>query len=138
MNIPQIHRRRDEGRGLPERVTLAVSIAVLAALLGGLVMLNAQAGSAPAALQVEPDYGGVFRRHGSWYLPVEVTNSGDEATDAVTVALEQETDDPDHPETADLDFAFVAGGETVSGYVAFDAEPTADNVTVDPVSYTNP
>lgn len=132
------HRKRDHARGVPEKVTLAVSIVVLLALLGGLIVLNLEEGSAPAALRVRPDYAGAFHKHGSWYLPVKVTNTGDEPTDAVTVVLEQARDDPAHPETADLDFSFVAGGETVSGVIAFAERPTRDNVTIDPVSYTDP
>jgi uncharacterized protein (TIGR02588 family) len=137
MSLLRLHRTRDTGRGLPERVTLAVSIAIVLAITGGLITLNLRAGSSPAALSVTPDFAAAFERDGSWYLPVEVSNTGDQPTDTVTVALERATGEAE-PEVAELDFAFVAGGETVSGWAAFDERPTAATIHVDPVSYTDP
>lgn len=137
LSLPSLHRKRDTVRGMPERVTLAVSIVIVAAILATLVTLTLRAGSAPASLDVRPDFGGSFRKHGSWYLPVEVTNTGDEPTDTVTVALERATGEGD-PEVAELQFTFVAGGETVSGWAAFDERPTPETIHVDPVSYTDP
>lgn len=137
MSLLPLHRKRDTVRGLPERVTLAVSILIVAAIMGALVTLTLRAGSAPASLHVQPDFHGAFQKHGSWYLPVEVTNTGDEPTDMVTVALDRATGDGD-PEVAELQFSFVAGGETVSGWAAFDERPTPETIHVDPVSYTDP
>jgi uncharacterized protein (TIGR02588 family) len=137
MKLLARHRKRDTVRGLPERVTLGISVAVVIAMLGTLTALNLQAGSSPAALRVTPDFAAAFEKDGSWYLPVEVTNTGDQPTDTVTVALERATGAAD-PEVAELDFTFVAGGETVSGWAAFDERPTAATTHVDPVSYTDP
>jgi uncharacterized protein (TIGR02588 family) len=130
-------RSKDRDRGTPERITLAIAILLLASFVGALTYLQLTAGSAAAGLHVRAEFDRAFERDGDWYLPVTVVNSGDEPTDAVLVALERE-DDGEQPEVAELEFAFLAGGEEVSGRAVFDARPTRENTTVDVMSYTDP
>lgn len=122
---------------VPERVTLVASVAILVALLGGIAWLQSSDGSARPALDVTPRYGDAYQRHGDWYLPVEVTNSGDQPTDMVRIDLLQSVPG-ERPEVAELEFAFLAGAEVEQSVVVFEDRPSEANVTVDVQSYTVP
>lgn len=126
-----------DGSRAPERVTFVVSVVLLAGLLGGIAWLQATSGSERAGIDVVPRFSDAFERHGDWYLPVEITNSGDEATDMVRVDLVRPIEG-EQPEVAEVELAFVAGGETEEGVVAFDERPTKDTIEVDVHGYTVP
>ena len=127
------------GRTLPERITLGVSVAVLCVLLAGLVALQVHQGSAaPPAIRVEPDFARLRSDHGQWYLPVEVTNTGDEPTDLVRATLQLDAEPGELPAESELEFTFVAGGETVAGVAIFDDRPTPETLTAGASAYTEP
>jgi uncharacterized protein (TIGR02588 family) len=131
-------RRPGQGeRTMAEVVTLLISILLLTAIVGGLVYVELQAGNAKAGLKVTPKFDKVYERAGAWYLPVDIENNGDLPTDAVRVDLVRPIEG-EEPEIAELEFTFIAGGETVSGVAIFDQEPTKDSVEVDEISYTEP
>ncbi|MCW2962251.1 MAG: hypothetical protein JWM90_2638 [Thermoleophilia bacterium] len=141
MNIPDKlpFAKKKTGRERPERVTLIVSIVLLIVLFGGLAALHLTRDTPkPPEIEVVPDFDKASQRGDAWYLPVEVTNVGDEPTDTVRVALERPDEDGGEPEVAELDFTFVAGGESVAGVAVFDERPTASTVTIDAISYSEP
>ncbi|MCW2955983.1 MAG: hypothetical protein JWO69_852 [Thermoleophilia bacterium] len=125
-------------RGRAELTTLVMSIILLLALFGGLATLHVVRGEAsPPRFEITPAWSDASRHGDEWYLPVDVTNAGDLTADTVTVSLERPVPG-EQPETADLEFVFVAGGETVRGVAVFDEEPTPETVDTGSISYTEP
>lgn len=131
-------RGDDVAPGRAERITLLVALVIVAAMICLIVVARVRGGDDPASIRTTASWEAVVERDGTWYLPVEVRNAGDRPTDVVRVDVVLETDDPAHPERADLDFAFLSGGEAATATVAFDERPTRDNVTFDVVSITDP
>jgi len=130
--------RRGEGeRTSAEVITLAASVLLLVALVGSLIYVELSRGDALAGIEVTPAFEDAFERDGDWYLPVEVTNSGDESTDMVRVDLVRPIPG-EQPEVAELEFVFLAGGESMSGVAVFDERPTKDTIEIDEMSYTDP
>ena len=131
-------RRRDnEERTGAELVTLAISIVLLVLLVGGIVWLDVTSGDAHPRIDVEPHFDQAYQHHGDWYLPVDITNVGDRATDQLQVDLVRPVEG-EEPEVATLEYTFVAGGERVSGYAVFDEEPTEEAIEVDVLAITEP
>lgn len=130
-------RNKAGRRATPERVTLGVAVLLLASLLITLVYQKVQRGDSPAAMSIDAGFSAAFEREGQWYLPVRVMNIGDEPTDTVRVEVEQQVAGAE-PEVSELEFAFVSGGEEVSGWAVLDAEPSRENVTASVVSITDP
>lgn len=136
MNIP-LHPKRSKERRFAEHVTLAVSVVLLVGLVAIIVGLEVTRGSSPPRVVVTPDFAGAEQEEGAWYLPVEIKNTGDEAAESLRVDLVRPIEGDD-PEIAELEYTFVAGGETVEGIAIFDEEPTADTIDIDVLSSTNP
>ena len=137
MSEARSRRRGNEGRTGAEVVTLCVSSALLLALVGALAWLELTQGDEPPRVRTKLHFDQASERDGDWYLPVTITNTGDESTDVLRVAIERPIPG-EQPEVADLDFAFVAGSEQVRGIAVFDEEPTPDTIEVDVVSITEP
>lgn len=126
----------DEQTGA-ERITLAISLALLAILVGGIVWIELQRGDARARITVTPHFDAAYQHDGDWYLPTTIRNDGDRPTDVLHVSLERPIEG-EQPEVAELVYAFVSGGEEVDGTAVFDEEPTADTIEVDVVAVTDP
>lgn len=120
-----------------ERVTLVVSIVLLALLVGGLITLELRRGDAHARVDVTPHFADAYRHDDQWYLPVTIRNDGDRATGTLRVDVVRPVEG-EQPEVAELEYAFVAGDEEVEGTAVFDEEPTADTIELDVVSVTEP
>lgn len=118
-------------------VTLALSVLVLVALVGGLVWLDVSTGDQNARITTDLQFDKAYEHEGDWYLPVTITNDGDRATDVLQVDIVRPIEG-EQPETSTLEYAFVAGGETVEGIAVFDEEPTTDTIEVDVLSITEP
>lgn len=123
---------------MAERVTMAAAVLVVGLLLFGIVWIDTTQGTARPRIEVSPRLSDAYEDAGTWYLPVVVTNVGDEAVDMLRVDVVRESEDGSAPEVSDLEYTFVAAGERVRGVVAFDEEPAADAVRVDVVSVTEP
>ncbi len=120
-----------------ENVTLGISIALLALLVGLIAWLEVSSSSEPPHLRVTPDFDAVEQAEGDWYLPVTVENTGDEAADSVRVDLVRPVEG-EQPEVAELAYTFLAGDEQVSGTAVFDERPTEDTIEIDVHSTTDP
>lgn len=128
---------KDGGQTGAEQVTLAISVALLALLVGGLLWLELQRGDARPRITVTPHYDATYQHDERWYLPVSVRNDGDKATGTLRVALVRPIEG-EEAEVADLEYVFVAGGEQVEGTAVFDEEPTEETIDVDIISVTAP
>lgn len=130
-------RRGKHDRTRAEFITLAISIMLLVALVGGLVALELRRGDQPARVTVTPHFSKAKQHDEAWYLPVTIRNDGDRATDRLRIDLVRPVPGED-PEVAELEYAFVAGDEQVEGIAVFDEEPTSDTIEIDVVSVTEP
>jgi uncharacterized protein (TIGR02588 family) len=119
-------------RSFPEFVTYAVSLAVLALLVGGLGYVWMRGDDAPPLLEIELGLGDIEQRNEAWYLPVSVTNHGDQSAQdvVVEVALGEET--------RSFTIALMPGGATRAGTVIFSTDPAKGDVTAEVVSFISP
>jgi uncharacterized protein (TIGR02588 family) len=113
---------RDQGRSAAEWVTLSVSIAIIAVLVGLVITVYLFGGDEPATIEVRPLLEEVRHADGTAYLPVEVTNNGDRTAEDVYVQMTLHTDEVE-PVTTSFTIRFLAGGEQQRGVVAFNQNP---------------
>jgi uncharacterized protein (TIGR02588 family) len=128
---------RREQHPTAQRIVRAISLLALIALTAGVLIVELRQGSTSPGISMSAVYDGAYERDGVWYLPVEVENSGDITIDRLRVTAVRPIAG-EAPEEAELEFDFVSGGETVTGWAAFDEEPTAGSIELDEVSYTVP
>jgi uncharacterized protein (TIGR02588 family) len=120
-------RRANESRTRAELVTLAISLLVLLALVGGIVWLDLRGGDDPARITTDLQFTDAYEHDGD----------GDRAADVLQVDIVRPIEG-EQPETSTLEYAFVAGGEQVAGTAVFDEEPTPDTIEVDVLTITEP
>ena len=119
-------------RTTAKRVSLAISITLLAGVIGIVLALWVSTSNEPARFQVSR---GVIRNEvGFYYLPITVTNAGSETGAEVTV--EGKLKQASNSETASTTFDFIPGQSSVEGVLVFSQEPTAAEVHV--TSYQQP
>ena len=88
-------------------------------------------------IEIEPQFAAVRQVGDAYYLPVRVTNTGDETAADVRIMGELSTDSGE-PETSELEFLFLAGQETADGTMVFSKEPTESELRILPVSFQDP
>ncbi len=116
-------------RSLPELVTYAVSLIVLVIMIGGLSALWLSGSNEPPSFGVQSKLGDIEQRGEAYYLPIAVTNHGDQSAQEVAV------DVTFGKETRSITLALIPGGATRSGTVVFTDDPTAGEVTTEVVSF---
>ncbi len=122
-------KAKSSQRSFPEFVTYAVSLAVLVIMIGGLSGLWLRGSNDPPSFGVQSQTGDIEQRGDAYYLPIAVTNHGDESAQEVTV------DVTSGEETRSLTIALIPGGATRSGTVVFAKDPAASVVTTEVVSF---
>ena len=115
---------RDGGRSTAEWVTLVVSITIIAVLVGLVLTVYIFGGNDPATIEVRPVLAEVRHADGVAYLPVEVTNTGDQTAEDVSIQMTLHAGEGE-PATATFTIRFLAGGEQQRGVVAFPHDPAA-------------
>ena len=116
-------------RSLPEVVTYAVSLAVLVLLVGGLGYVWMSGSNASPSLEVEPRLAEIEQRHDAYYLPIAVTNQGDQSAQEVAVEVTV------GEETRSFTIGLVPGSATRIGTVVFSENPADGEVTTKVVSF---
>jgi uncharacterized protein (TIGR02588 family) len=114
-------------------VTLAISVLLLGALVAGLVWLEVDRGDSPVRVEVTPRFDDAYRHGSLWYLPVTVTNAGDRAAELLRVEVSAGED-----QSAELEWEFVGGGQSVDGTVAFPERPSEGEVEASVATATDP
>jgi uncharacterized protein (TIGR02588 family) len=138
MSSTKISRRlHNEQRTSAELVTLLISVLLLGGLVGGLVWMELSRGDSRVRIDVQPHFSKVYHHADGWYLPVTITNNGDRATNMLRVDITRPIPGED-PETSDLSYQFVGGGQSVEGTAVFDERPTKDTIQVDVIGTTEP
>ena len=100
---------RQDGRTLAEWVSLSVSLAILAAVLGLIAYEHLTVGQQPPAFDVRAETESAREDTGGYFLIVHVRNTG--ATTAEDVKLEVILNPAlGPPETASAEIRFLAGG----------------------------
>jgi uncharacterized protein (TIGR02588 family) len=113
---------KKKGRSAAEWTTLAVSIVVVLTLAGLVVYQYFTEGTAPPIIEVKPVLEQVRHEGETYYIPVEVTNSGEQTAESVEVQLSLSTGES-QPETTGFTIQFLAGKETHHQTAAFQNDP---------------
>jgi uncharacterized protein (TIGR02588 family) len=123
----------EERRGPAEWVTLAVSLLVVAVVVGLIVREIPGSKRPPAPVAVA---GRVEERGDRFVVPVEVENRGQRTAENVQVQATVTIDGEDV--TADQTVDFLAGGETESMEFVFTDDPADGDLTVEVTGYLVP
>ena len=125
-------RRRPE-RDVAEIVTLVVSVAVVAALIGGVVFVQLARGERPPALEATVSLDGTRAEGGRYYLPIEIGNRGDQAAEAVLVVVVQRVGERDVEHELVIDY--LAGRATAKATAVLAEDPRRVRVGVEVRGY---
>lgn len=130
-------RSERQGRSPAEWTTLLVSLAILLGIAGLVTYLYAVDGNEKPVIVIEPQFAELRQAGDAYYLPVQVTNTGDETAADVRIVGELPTGSGE-PETSELEFTFLAGRETADGTMVFSRAPTEAELRILPVSFQDP
>lgn len=115
-------------RSKAEWISLLISVAILLALVGGLVYEMLAHNSRPPSIQVQPLMEEVRHEGDSYYLSVDVSNMGDKTAESVEVMLSLDSGEGE-PETMQFQIQFLDGGETDNQTVIFRNDPSQGELT---------
>ncbi len=132
-----IHQQEDKSRTIAEWTSLIISAVILLLTIGPVTYQYFSRGVEPVAIEVKPRLEEVRERDGLYYLPIEVTNQGDQTAESVQVELSLQSGQR-HSETSELQIQFLAGGAIQEGTVIFRQDPSKGRLEVDVISYLKP
>lgn len=115
-----------------EWVSLAISLLLVATVVGMVIALWVNSSGQPARFRVER--GAVRHEAGFYYLPVIISNEGDMTGAQVTV--EGKLKGNSEEETATTTFDFIPARSSAEGSLIFSGDPASADVRV--VSYQQP
>ena len=119
-------------RATAEWASLIITVLLLCGLVSVIVSLWLGSSDKPARFRIER--GAARNEAGHYYLPVSVTNEGDETV--VEVRVEGRLKADGREENASTTFDFIPGHSISEGVLVFMSEPGAADVRV--VSYQQP
>ena len=120
-----------------ERITLGISVLIMAAVLGLTMYTNITTGEEPPTFTVEADLDDVRETAHGFYVPITITNDGGLTAQDVVVTGELDLEEGE-PETAEITIAFLSGGESERAELIFSTHPNEGNFTIRPTSYLVP
>ena len=123
-------------RTLAEWVTLSISLTIVLLLVGLITYEYFGRGNRPAVIEVRPRLESVRQAAGAYYLPVEITDQGDQTAGGLWVEVTLDSGE-DGRESARLHVEFLDGGITEEGVVVFRQNP-AEGRLVHTVSFLKP
>lgn len=121
--------RRRARRDVAEIVTLVLSIAVLAALVGGVLYVQLARGDALPAIEARALLEEVRAEGGRYYLPVEIENTGDQAAEDVLVIVIQGVGEEEVEHELLIDY--LAGNGTADATAVLAEDPRSAEVTIE-------
>ena len=122
------------GRTVAEWVTFAVSAAIVLAVV--VLLGTGLFGTEDPAAPVARPQGEVREVAGRWFVPVDVTNHGDQTAASVQVLAELTVGDSVVETEQVVDF--LAGSETAQVVFSFDEDPQQGELEVRVGGYTEP
>lgn len=129
-------RRERPARTTAEWWTFGVSLALVAAVVGAVLLTWATGPSGSPELVAERS-GPVTREGDVYRVPFEVRNDGGDAADQVQVVAELVVDGRVEGE-GEQSFAFLSGGETEGGAFLFATNPAEGILTIAVAGYAEP
>jgi uncharacterized protein (TIGR02588 family) len=120
---------RDPGRSAAEWVSLGISIAILILLAGLVLYAYLSDREAPAVIEVQPQLEQVRNESGSYYLPIEVKNIGNQTAQEVSVQISLLVENV-QAESITVTFPFLGGGESARAVVVFPQDPALGELDV--------
>lgn len=126
-----------QGRPAAEWITLGLSIAVVALVVGLASWLYLRSDDEPPIIVVETMLDDVRQADGDWYLPIEIRNEGDRTVANAIVQGELDTGDGD-PQVAEITITYLAEGERTGATFVFADSPSSGTLTIRVTSYTDP
>ncbi len=117
------------GRSVAEWTTLIISALLILFLVGLVTSVSVTDGNQPPLIEATAETGEILHEGALYYLPVTVTNRGDETAQEVRILAEVTTGDG-ALETAEFTIEVLAGGEVMQGTVVFTVDPAANQLTV--------
>ncbi len=131
--VSQESRERN-GRSAAEWITLVIGAGLILGLVGLVTYLQLSGGNQPPIVTAAPLAQEIRRAEGVYFLPVAVSNRGDQTAEDVMIQAELVTSGGTS-ESSEFTIDFLAGGETAEGTVVFSADPSAGELTVDVASF---
>lgn len=126
-------KRESSTRELPELVTLLLSVAVVLVLIGGVLYVQVARGDQPPAITAEALVDEVRVEGDRFYLPIEISNSGDQAAEAILVVVVQRVGEEDVEHEFLIDY--LAGHGTADAIAVLTEDPRRAQVRVDVRSF---
>lgn len=120
-----------------ERITLAISVMILAAVMGLTAYSTITTGEEPPTITVDVDLDGVRETELGFYVPITIANDGGLTAQDVVVTGELVLEEGES-EIAEVTIAFLAGGESEQAELVFSTHPDEGEFTVRPTSYLVP
>ena len=114
------------GHSPAEWITLLISGLLIAAVVVAVGYFELTGGDLPPTFQTEAQKAETRSGSDQFYLPVTVTNTGDEAAQEVRVRVELQTGE--NTETAVFTLELVAPGASDQGVAVFTHDPSAGEV----------
>ncbi|MDP9369045.1 MAG: TIGR02588 family protein [Chloroflexota bacterium] len=136
-NHQQTGERGRDDRSVAEWITFAISAALILGVVGLASYLYVSGGNSPPIIETETLVDELRRANDEYYLPIAVTNVGDETAEQVQIQVRL-APGAGQPETSEFMIQFLAGGETVQGTAVFSADPLAGDLAVDVVGFQRP
>ncbi|HEX5164331.1 MAG TPA: hypothetical protein VFV93_02955 [Thermomicrobiales bacterium] len=125
----------DSGRTTPEKITTAISLLLIVLLAGAILYEGYWKGQAdPATLEVTVRTDQIDQRGGSYYVPVEIHNAGDQTVEEVTVSIDV-IDGENVVQEAETVIATLGEAETVTAVVVLTEDPTGLTIEAGVVTY---
>ena len=125
--------RRRRGRDAAEIVTLVMSIGIVAALIGGVVLVQLARGERPPSLDATASLEETRAEGGRFYLPVEIENTGDQAAEAVVVVVVQRVGERETEHEVVIDY--LPGHGTARATAVLSEDPRRSQVRVEVRSF---
>ena len=125
--------RRRRGRDAAEFVTLVVSIAVVAALIGGVMYVQLARGDRLPAIEVRAAVDELRAEGGRFYLPVEIENTGDQAAASVLIVVIQRVGEREVEHELLIDY--LAGGGTADATAVLMEDPRRAGIRLEVRSF---
>ena len=123
-------------RSLAEWITLSISLAIVLTLVGLITYEYFGRGDRPAVIEVTPRLESVRQEAGVYYLPITITNQGDQTAGGVWVEVTLDSGE-DSRESGRIHVEFLDGGVTEEGVVVFRQNP-AEGRLMHTVSFLKP
>jgi uncharacterized protein (TIGR02588 family) len=125
------------GRSAAEWTTLGVSVLILVVMFGLVIWFEVRGSNNHPHFTIKVDTSNARHIDDNFYVDVLIRNDGDETVEALVIeaTLQSSTDET---EVGEIQIDFLAGGEQAKGTFVFGSDPAAGDLSVRPVSYSDP